>query len=663
MKGLPIFTAWSGLLFTALVVMALPAQGGLAYIEDANGRHTSGIQSLIQWTHSRLAFDREIERVAVGQAKTLEVEVLGGRELLLLAKNVGRTTLIVWYGDGETETFLFSVTEDLSVLKSALKDIHPAIRLELAPDRPALTLRGKVPTVEFKIAAEAAATHYLGASADARGYSNRGMGADTSAPATNPLHILSQAQQTFGNAFRLNAQHLSQNSRVAIINLIQVEQLPATLESKILTAIKPLGADNVKIRRVIRGEVADDAWDTLILEGDVRDQVTLTRILNVASRLLTNATEGAQGNNSVIALTDESGGLINASGTGSGRTSSIQGSGLGASTGGGQDNRIRSNVGRSKLISVANGRLLSVIDVRDLPQVRVAVQIHEVNRNRMLRWRPDLSLVTGGYNGNGLFTLGGLSSRSSDSSMVENALQLLGGTLTNNLQIGGSDAAFDLLFSLMEQDGISRTLSRPNLTVLAGESAVFSVGGEVPVPTAFAPTGLKSGDEIGANTPGVFSGTSFKSFGVELSVRAMVDEDDRITLDINPTISAPDTLLTQQISQSTGSSLNSTAFNTRSIRTTTRLKDGQPLILGGLIYREQSSQNDHTPGLRDVPLIGWFAEATSKSEQERELVIVVTPTLIREPNGLIHRWAFPAVTDIANRMLMLTSQRQQERNK
>ncbi|MBS7725352.1 hypothetical protein I0E51_13140 [Pseudomonas lalucatii] len=94
----------------------------------------------------------------------------------------------------------------------------------------------------------------------------------------------------------------------------------------------------------------------------------------------------------------------------------------------------------------------------------------------------------------------------------------------------------------------------------------------------------------------MFSGTSFKSFGVQLKVRAMVDENDRITLDVNPTVSAPDTLLTRQISGSTGSNLNSTAFNTRSISTTTRLQDGQPLILGGLVSSEQSTQEDFTPG-------------------------------------------------------------------
>ncbi|QVM86700.1 hypothetical protein I0D68_13095 [Pseudomonas lalucatii] len=138
----------------------------------------------------------------------------------------------------------------------------------------------------------------------------------------------------------------------------------------------------------------------------------------------------------------------------------------------------------------------------------------------------------------------------------------------------------------------------------------------------------------------MFSGTSFKSFGVQLKVRAMVDENDRITLDVNPTVSAPDTLLTRQISGSTGSNLNSTAFNTRSISTTTRLQDGQPLILGGLVSSEQSTQEDFTPGVNQIPLLGRLAEASSDSGQDRELIIVVTPTLVRETQGDVHLWAF-----------------------
>ena len=57
----------------------------------------------------------------------MQVEVLDKNEVLALAKKVGRTSLIVWYTDDTSETFLFSVTEDLSVLRQALSDIHPKI--------------------------------------------------------------------------------------------------------------------------------------------------------------------------------------------------------------------------------------------------------------------------------------------------------------------------------------------------------------------------------------------------------------------------------------------------------------------------------------------------------------------------------------------------------
>ncbi|WP_439861535.1 pilus assembly protein N-terminal domain-containing protein [Pseudomonas sp. MBLB4136] len=646
---------------TALIglVMPTPAQAGLTFVEDASGRRSASFRDLIQWTHSRLLFDKELKRVAIGQEKTLEVEILGGRELLVLAKSVGRTTLIVWYADGTSETYLFSVTEDLSVLRSALRDIHSGIRLEPAPDRPALVLRGKVPTVEYKIAAEAAARHYLGVRQQS------GAAATAPDPAQNlsdALQMVVAAQDTSRagrNAFRLGAQSLNADSRVAVINLIQVQTLPKSMEVKIRDAIASLGGGDVRIRRVMQGDIANDFADTLILEGEVRDQVTLTRILNVASRLFLGDQGLAGGLSQVSVVTDESGGLLDQRGSTKAAASLVSGLDGGAGI---HDNDLRANVGRAKLLSLANGRLLSMIEVRDLPQVRVSVQIHEVNRNRLHSWRPDLSLVTQGYNSEGLFGLGGLGQIQPDSSTVENALQIIGGSLTNNLQIGSSRLAFDLLFSLMEQEGIAKTLSRPTLMVLAGESAVFSVGGEVPVPTAFAPTGLKSGDEVGNNTPGVFSGTSFKSFGVQLKVRAMVDENDRITLDVNPTVSAPDTLLTRQISGSTGSNLNSTAFNTRSISTTTRLQDGQPLILGGLVSSEQSTQEDFTPGINEIPLLGRLAESSSDSGQDRELIIVVTPTLVRETQSDVHLWAFPSPLDLAQRALQpaLPRARQEE---
>lgn len=596
----------------ALVGSDLPA-AGLINVDTAYSSGSSRSRTLVQWTHARLAFGKDIERIAVGKQSIIEVEVIGGREVLMLGKEVGRTTVMVWYADGSNESFLFSVSPDLSVLGSALREIHPSISIHSAPDRPVLVMRGKVPTADYRQAAQQAAMDYL-LSGQRGGIQPAAAGMPAGAP-------------TMG---------MSTSMASPVINLIKVTQKPKPIADKLKEAIASLGGEEVTVRRLQFGEMPNDLFDTFLLEGEVRDQVALTRILNVAARVV-GGSPLAGGDAGIDVLADESGALMGdnarAGGYGGSITSS---SGVG---GGSLSNNIRNNIARSKVLSIAGGRLISMIEVRDVPQVRVAIQMHEVNRSRMKAWRPDLSIMTNGYNASGPLALG--ETGAAGASGLENALQILDGTLINNLQIGGSDIAFDLLFSLMENEGISRTLSRPTLTVLAGESSVFQVGGEIPVPSAFAPSGVGQDDTLGANTNGVFSGTDFKSFGVQLSVRALVDENDRITLDVLPTISTPDTLLTQQIADSTGSELNSTAFNVRSLRTTTRLRDGQPLILGGLVSRDMSGQEDRVPGASDVPLLGWMTRSFNRSDVDKELVIIVTPTLIREPINEVAQWSFP----------------------
>ncbi|MGY3727603.1 MULTISPECIES: pilus assembly protein N-terminal domain-containing protein [unclassified Cobetia] len=590
-----------------------PAQG-LINVDTAYSSGSSRSRTLVQWTHARLAFGKDIERIAVGKQSIIEVEVIGGREVLMLGKEVGRTTVMVWYADGSNESFLFSVSPDLSVLGSALREIHPSISIHSAPDRPVLVMRGKVPTADYRQAAQQAAMDYL-LSGQRGGIQPAAAGMPAGAP-------------TMG---------MSTSMASPVINLIKVTQKPKPIADKLKEAIASLGGEEVTVRRLQFGEMPNDLFDTFLLEGEVRDQVALTRILNVAARVV-GGSPLAGGDAGIDVLADESGALMGDNARAGGYGGSITSS-SGVGGGGSLSNNIRNNIARSKVLSIAGGRLISMIEVRDVPQVRVAIQMHEVNRSRMKAWRPDLSIMTNGYNASGPLALG--ETGAAGASGLENALQILDGTLINNLQIGGSDIAFDLLFSLMENEGISRTLSRPTLTVLAGESSVFQVGGEIPVPSAFAPSGVGQDDTLGANTNGVFSGTDFKSFGVQLSVRALVDENDRITLDVLPTISTPDTLLTQQIADSTGSELNSTAFNVRSLRTTTRLRDGQPLILGGLVSRDMSGQEDRVPGASDVPLLGWMTRSFNRSDVDKELVIIVTPTLIREPINEVAQWSFP----------------------
>jgi len=620
------------------------ASDGLVYVETADGTRSTGTRQLVQWTHARMVFNKDLARVAIGQSDTMEVEILGGKEVLILAKEVGRTSLIVWYPDETTETFLFSVIQDLSVLKRALLDVHPGVRLELAPDRNALILRGTVPSMTQRAAAEAVARDYL----------NAGNGGTSTVISQNDSGVADV--RISSNSTQFNAQESS-----AIINLIQVEQMPATTKEKIQEAINSLGGADVTVDRIMRGDVENDATDTLLLKGQVQNQVALVRVLNVASRLFLGEDDAVNSLDAVEAIADESGALIsergknqsNNGGGGSKMSNIIGGNGNSQI-----DNEIKANIGRAKLLSVGNGRILSMIEVRDLPQVRVAVQLYEVNRSRMKSWRPDMTLVSDGFrsdsmtpDGTGMIVQpdGSMRVGSAGSQQVENALQILGGALTNQFQVGGANMAFDLLFSLMESEGISRTLSRPTLTVLAGESALFQVGGEVPVPSAFAPPGT---DGAGS---GVFSGTEFRAFGVQLAVRPMVGEDDRITLDVRPTVSMPDTQLTQQIAGSTGNSLNTTAFNTRSLETTTRLRDGQPLVIGGLVSRGIGEQLSYTPGVHKVPGIGWLAKSSEKADTDRELIIIVTPTIVREPLQNIALWQFPDAHELLKKSVTIPS--------
>ncbi|MBB1324084.1 pilus assembly protein N-terminal domain-containing protein [Pseudoalteromonas sp. SR45-1] len=607
---------------------AVGSESHLDYIENANGERVQKVSHLVKWTHTRFVFTRDISRIALGHETTLDVNVVNGRELLILAKKLGRTSMMVWYDDKSSETFLLGVTEDYSVLENALNDIHPDVQLTIAPDRHAVVLRGEVPTINYRHAAYEAAKNYLYASS-----SQASQPVITSNPNQGMFNSLAQRLQGLGNA---NGGTSQNSSKVAIINLIKVTQAPKPKEERISEVIKSMGADKVTIKRISVDELSNDDSDVFLLSGSVKNQIKLVRLLNTINKLFepeqalqtqrspldpNNLMGGATQDKSagIEVLANESGGLIN------------------DATSGLNLSNVSSNIARATLLSVAGGKVLSSIEVEDLPQVRVSVQLYEVNQRRLKQWRPDISVLSNGYEKEaGLFGRDGMTNRESGSATIENALQLIGGQLTNNLQLSTSQFAIDMLFSLLEQEGISRTLSRPTITVLAGESAVFKVGGEVPVPTSYSPSGITTGQQ--GSSGSVFSGTEFKSFGVELNVRAMVDDKDRITLDLNPVISLPDTTLTAEIAQSTGSSLNSSAFNTRSMQTSTRLKDGQPLIIGGLISTDNNASHDFVPDGNGNSMLGKLSETTSKSENNRELIIVVTPNLVREPINTLRSW-------------------------
>ena len=144
------------------------------------------------------------------------------------------------------------------------------------------------------------------------------------------------------------------------------------------------------------------------------------------------------------------------------------------------------------------------------------------------------------------------------------------------------------------------------------------------------------------STPGVFSSVEFVPFGVQLQIRPLVGDDDTITLDVQPLVVTPDAILTDTIRQSTGTAVATTAFQTRALRTSSRLQDGQALLIGGLLSLNTSTNTASTPGVRDMPILGWLFQSFNRNDQDTELIVVVNPVILRTPVPDVALWAFPS---------------------
>lgn len=599
------------------------------------GQDASEPRVLVEATHERLEFDRDITRIAVGRSETLSVEILNTRELLVLGRESGRTSVVVWFADGEIETLDFLVEPDLTLLRSILEGIHPGIRVDSAPAHDALILRGSVPRLAHFRAAEAAAGAFLQKS-------SKGESSGPIVPGDDDVGV-----QPADSGNRRNG---------AVVNLLQVDEVPILADETIRRALEPLVGDSVTVRRVSVGALLDDSRDLFVLEGSVPDQVTLTRVLFLASRALLG--DETSGRNDIRVLADEAGALTevqnpfgSAAGAGGGRGNN-QGLSFGLGGGsnqgrGGQQlvNRIGSNLGRAKVVEAAGGRVLSMITVEDLPLVRVDVRLYEVNLTRLRQWRNEIGLLGSNFDqgslqpadiATGLQDLGAASVGQDD---LQGALGFLGGQLGGQAQYVAGGFAIDSLFSLLVREQVAQTLSRPTLSVLSGEPALFQVGGQIPIPVAVT---------VGGGTDQILNSVEFREFGIQLAIRPLVEEIDSetLTLDLLPQVSLPDLDLTAAIGSATGASPGTTAFETRGTRTHMRLRDGDALMIGGLISQRQQEALSKTPLLGDLPVLGPLFRNETRDSEEVELVIVVNPVIVRPRRPDAQVWAFGDTSEI-----------------
>lgn len=171
-----------------------------------------------------------------------------------------------------------------------------------------------------------------------------------------------------------------------------------------------------------------------------------------------------------------------------------------------------------------------------------------------------------------------------------------------SLVSGGLDV--EVAIKAMEDRGVARRLAEPNLVARSGETASFLAGGEFPI----AVTGKDGEVSI-----------EYKKFGIGLEFTPTVLKDGLISLEIEPEVSSID-------------EVSSTGFPILSVRrakTSVDLKSGQSFMMAGLYQADNDNSGSNLPGTRKLPVIGALFASKEFQRKETELVMLVTPHLVR----------------------------------
>ena len=170
--------------------------------------------------------------------------------------------------------------------------------------------------------------------------------------------------------------------------------------------------------------------------------------------------------------------------------------------------------------------------------------------------------------------------------------------------IMGADGNLDLELQALEQQRKANIISNPRITTVDNREAKILVGQKIPLIV----------QDVAGNAV-----SQLTQIGIQLKVIPHITADSKIMLDIHPEVSDLSTQSTVQ---------GGIIINTSEADTRVMVDDGQTAVIGGLIRNNEGTVKTGVPFLMDIPLIGYLFSSVSKVDQQRELVIFVTPNLI-----------------------------------
>jgi general secretion pathway protein D len=251
---------------------------------------------------------------------------------------------------------------------------------------------------------------------------------------------------------------------------------------------------------------------------------------------------------------------------------------------------------------MAAERILQVVDKRRA-EVVVEVEILEVNRTKLNEYGIQITspLINQGLSG------------------VAGALFPKDTTLDQNPYAKGNIVVTSLpgvIYRLLRTDTSTRLLANPQLRTSEGQTAQARFGDQVPVPvTTFAPIAT------GGVAQQAITSFEYKNVGVNIDITPRVHHDGEVTLALKIDISAVGPAGFQGLP----------TFNSRTVTSTIRLKDGETNILAGLISDNERKSLDGTPGLSSLPVLGRIFSHNKSDGQETDIVMTLTPHVLQRP--------------------------------
>lgn len=174
----------------------------------------------------------------------------------------------------------------------------------------------------------------------------------------------------------------------------------------------------------------------------------------------------------------------------------------------------------------------------------------------------------------------------------------------------------DITINMLVKDSKARILSQPKIVCLSGKEAEFLVGGQIPVVTTTV------------SSTGTATNVQYKNYGVNLKIKPIVKEDNSIFTSIETEVSEVD-----KGNAITAGGISIPAFLTRNATTELYLKDGQSLIIAGLIKNKDSTVLQKFPFLADVPVLGLLWRSKDFQLNQTDLVILLTPMIVPIETG------------------------------